>query len=95
MTYQDREKNEYDLNTLSPKGKEHMQWLCKEYTTCTTWTEFDTRTSGRIVRLAKKEMRNQWQEHPLYNIQLDMLANIGIQEKELREELSNMIAQHD
>ena len=51
---------------------------------------FQQRTAHGIIEAAKKS-RKDWQNHPLYDIQLDMAGKKGVETEELRRELTDKL----
>lgn len=89
MIYRTREGKEYPLTTTEERII--FQWLKQEYDIAQSWTTFQNRTAHHIIEHAKHQLNFAWQQHPLYQIQLDLIANCGIRNHELQGELSDMI----
>lgn len=89
--YYKTKEQEYDLAKFTEEERKHLEWLLREYHRAMSWVSLCNRTSRPTVTLAQKINGEQWQKHPLYNIQLDLLANAGIKNGEFKGDLSDML----
>ena len=90
MYYKTRDGITYDLAVFSPEEQKCLEWLKQEFAVARSWTSFQERTASGIINLAKKAYGGNWDNHPLYHIQQDMVANVGIRQKELQGDISDM-----
>ena len=89
----------FNLEELDHDHQKHFLWLMQEYEAATSWKDFQERTAAATVqlclkhqeKLAKKEIKWNWEEAKIYQIRFDMLRNVGIRTGELKGELSDMI----
>ncbi len=65
--------------------------MVQEYERARSWASFEMRTAHGIIETAKAARGEQWQSHPLYRIQKDLMGNVGVRQKELAGEISDMI----
>lgn len=91
MIYRTLKGVEYDISSLPSEEQKLFSWMWEEYRSARTWTEFHQRTSQGIIEAAKAAKDLEWQNHPLYNIQLDLTANAGVKLGEMGSELSDML----
>ncbi|MBI5066180.1 hypothetical protein HZA97_08145 [Candidatus Woesearchaeota archaeon] len=88
MIYKTNNGTDYDTSKLKKDELELFDWMKKEYKTCRSWIEFQQRTAHGIIEFAKKSQKD-WQNHPLFVIQLDMVGKKGIETGELRGEITD------
>jgi hypothetical protein len=91
--YRSREGVDFDLSQFSEEDNKHLNWVLGEYETAKSWLSFQNRTAHGVIEYAKKQVGDDWQSHPLYKIQLDLIGNIGIQNNELKGEISDMFVE--
>lgn len=92
MYYRTREE-EFDLNGFSGEERKLFEWLMGEYGTAKHWVTFQQRTARIIVDAVQKIYTVKWGSSALYKIQLDLVANVGIKEGQLKGDLSDMIVE--
>ena len=88
MLYKTREGSEYEIS--SPEEKKMLNWLMDESEKAASWIDFQNQTANAVIEAAKKT-RTDWQNHPLYIIQLDLVAKAGVRTGELRGEISDIV----
>ena len=89
--YRMQNGDEWYLHGFNDKERENLEWLLKEYKEARTWIEFQQRTAHGIIEFAKKEYKQHWQDHPLYKIRLDLVANACAREGSFKGEISDMV----
>ncbi len=88
--YRTNNGTEYNVSKSNQKENELFDWMKEEYKTCRSWIEFQQRTAHGIIEFAKKSQKD-WQNHPLFLIQLDLVGKKGIETGELRGEITDKL----
>ncbi len=88
MQYITREGIKYEIS--SPDEQKMLNWLMDKSKKAASWLNFENYTANAVIETAKKT-RTDWQNHPLYKIQLDLVARIGIRTGELSGEISDVL----
>ncbi len=90
--YRTREKEEFEIDQLDSQEQAHLEWLLQAYQEATSWIAFQQRTAPRTIELGKEKNNGNFKDYPLFKIQIDLLANVGIREEEFqKKELSDML----
>tara|TARA_Y100000310_G_scaffold345863_1_gene471743 strand:- start:16340 stop:16633 length:294 start_codon:yes stop_codon:yes gene_type:complete len=96
VTYKTASGKVYDISAFSQQERECYDWLIEEAKVCTSWMEFYPRTERGTINCAKKVARDEWLDHPLRYIQLDLNQYLMVKYKEARgepRELSDIITE--
>ena len=93
MLYRTGEREEFDLSPLPDVEWRLFYYMVYEYERARSWAAFEMRTAHGIIEAAKAALGKEWQSHPLYRIQKDLMGNVGVRQKELRGEISDMIVE--
>ena len=92
MLYQAMDGQRFDIGSLPEEQGRLFDWSLTEFVECVSWMEFQERTGHGIIEGAKKYARGGWKNHPLFQIQLDMVGRVGVLRKGvLQKELCDML----
>ena len=93
LVYRTHEGKEFDTSQFSSEEKTCFDWLLSQYNSVHHWMAFHSRVAQGVCNLTQKLYGTKWTEHPLNRIELDLMANVGIREGQLRGELSEMLVE--
>ena len=91
--YYKTKDRKYDLSQLTSEERVLFDRLMEEYRSASSWPSFQQHTARPTLGLAKRINGDNWRDHPLYQIHLDLMGNVGVRSGKMEGELSDMIVE--
>mgnify|MGYP001605322660 CR=1 FL=1 len=91
MFYQTMKGERVDVGSFGEDDAQHLNWLLLEFSTARSWMEFQERTAHGTIEYAKDVSGRDWKNHPLFTLQLDLMARTSVRTGEARGEISDML----
>ncbi len=91
MNYVAIDGTKYVTDNFSETEAAKLVWLYGEARSAASLTEFQNITGHGIIQFAKSILGDSWEGHPLYKIQLDLVARVSVRCGESKGEISDQI----
>jgi len=87
VKYQTIEGILFDLDTLSEEERKLVDDMYRYSLTARSWTNIVQPHifHGDVIQRSKKAAGANWQQYPLYQINMDLMGRIGVRTGELRQ----------